>query len=182
MHADMLVDLLTDTNRLASGSALRTSRLDIIGFLIDFFEDVQKDSIDLNPFGLGFKIQKDAMPQGWQVDASNVFVADVVTSVEQGADFRGQRDGLSTAGASSPSDVLVGDCRCQRATWMRGQNQSGYLILDMFGQDDLSDQALPLDDLGSVHDLLGLDGEVSCGSIDDGIEFLAVRVTNDELE
>ena len=108
MHADMHAD----TIRRASGSALRTSCLDIIGFLIDFFEDVQKDSIDLNPLGLGFEIQKDPMPQGWQVDAANVFVADVVSSVEQGAYFGGQCDGLSAAGAGSPSDVLVGDCRC----------------------------------------------------------------------
>ena len=47
MHADMHAD----TIRRASGRALRTSCLDIIGFLIDFFEDVQKDSIDLNPLG-----------------------------------------------------------------------------------------------------------------------------------
>jgi hypothetical protein len=36
--------------------------LEVIGFLIDFFEDIQQHSVDFDPLGLGFEIEQYSMP------------------------------------------------------------------------------------------------------------------------
>ena len=64
----------------------------------DRLENLEQDLICRHAFRFGFEVQDHAMPHGGQEHAPHIFEADIVASVQQGADLGGQGHGLAPRG------------------------------------------------------------------------------------
>src|SRR4051812_45100778 len=92
-------------------------------FFGQLLENFEEDVVGVESFGLRFEVENDAVAQRGQVDAADVFEADVIAAFKEGPHFGGQSKGLGAAGTAAPAKILIGDWQRVRAFGMRGKDE-----------------------------------------------------------
>src|SRR5437762_9223186 len=110
-----IVTLAVDINSCCGNDSLSRFR--------SGFEDFFDDPVGIDPFGLAFEVQQNAVPQCTISDGSDIVAGDVHAIIEECPDLAANNERLRATGTGSISHVL--HCQRRRIWWLRMRRQ-GY--------------------------------------------------------
>ncbi len=120
----------------------RSSRLGVFrvtrGLVDEHFDDV----VGADAFGFGVEVGEDAVAEGGVGDGADVFCADMIPALQEGAGLAGEDEGLAGAGTGAPTDVILDELGRVGLAQARLADEANRVFHYMLGDGDFADEFL----------------------------------------